>query len=128
MLVGAGFGCGNSSSTSQPDMTMTVGPDMAVKPADMMTLGCQQIISCVRACAGNTTCQGACLAEGSTTAQLQLGNLAACLFGVCGPQDGGSMMCASAQDTSQGCQSCLSSAGLGAATGGACSTQFSQCM
>src|SRR3954471_20750982 len=126
VLIGAGFGCGDDTTTmSVADMAMSV--DMTI-PHDMQTLTCAQILSCEQGCAGSATCAAACAAEGSTNAKGLIGAFVLCLYGACNPDAGNTNgICTGAGDTSNSCLNCLNQTGQGAALGGACHTEFANC-
>ena len=127
LLVGAGFGCGDdTTTTSVSDMSAVA--DMTV-PHDMQQLTCAQAITCEFNCT-DATCQAACIAEANSNAKTLLGLLAACLFNACSPDAGNpNGSCSGAADiTSPSCQACLGAAGTAAASAGApCHTEFTTC-
>lgn len=130
LLVAAGSGCGDDTTSGGVDMTM--GADLSVVvPHDMATLSCAMTLSCVQGCSGSASCQVACIGAASTTAKTKFGAFAGCLFAVCGPVDGGgSGMCTGVNDTSGGCQACIGQAGQAAVTGTAatpCHNQYADC-
>ena len=118
MLVGAGFGCGDDTTSGGVDMT--VGPDMHVA-TDMAKMNCKMLLACAGACTSQT-CVATCAAASSSTAVQKATVLAACINGKCGTVDGGTGACTSPGDTSAGCQSCEQGAVLGT-----CSSQYSAC-
>lgn len=127
VLLTAGIGCGDTTTATGADMSMVVGPDMSATPHDMMTLTCAQILSCEQSCT-SASCQIGCISEGTTAAKGTFGMFLGCLVQTCGPTDGGGTgMCTGVTDMSSGCQGCLQSTAAGAATGGACHTQFAAC-
>lgn len=126
LLIGAGFGCGDDTTTATMDMA--VGADMSATPHDMQTLTCAQILSCEQGCAGNATCAGACVSEGNTNAKGLIGAFVVCLYGACNPDAGNTNgSCTGAGDTSAGCLNCLNATGQGAAVSGPCHTEFANC-
>ena len=86
MLVGAGFGCGDDSTTTT-GADMAVGLDMTATVKDMSTLTCGQILQCAQSCT-TQTCVGACIAEGKSTSQTKATALFQCALGACA-SDGG---------------------------------------
>jgi len=126
LLVGAGFGCGDDTTTT-PVADMTAVADMTI-PHDMQQLTCAQILSCEQGCSGNASCAAACAAEGNSTAKQLIGTFVVCLLGACNPDAGNTNgSCSGPTDTSAGCLNCLNQTGIGAATGGACHTEFANC-
>ena len=127
MLVGAGFGCGDDTTATTMDMTMAA-KDMSAAIVDMQKLTCAQILSCVMACSGSQSCELACVGDGSTQAQGLIETFEGCLFGVCGPGDGGNASCSGPTDTSSGCSTCLNNtAGAAALGNGPCAASYSAC-
>ena len=118
-LVTVGVGCGDDTTTATADMA--AGKDMTAVASDMAKLNCSQLLTCVQACTSQT-CVTQCVAGASSSAAQKAQALAGCIFGACGPGDGGSGMCTSTSDTSQGCQTCEGSAVIGA-----CNTEYSTC-
>ncbi len=90
LLVGAGFGCGDDTTSSALDMT--AGHDLAVPVMhDMATLTCAQIFTCTTGCENATnpaSCAQACVSEGTTAAQGLFGTLETCIVTNC-TTDGG---------------------------------------
>ena len=126
LLIGAGFGCGDDTTTVTMDMA--VGADMSATPHDMQTLTCAQILSCEQSCGTNASCAAACAAEGNTAAKGLIGAFVVCLYGACNPDAGNTNgMCTGVGDSSQSCLGCLNATGQGAALGGACHTEFMNC-
>jgi len=129
LLIGAGFGCGDDTTTATMDLA--VGADMTAAATDMSKLSCAQILSCAQACGANLSCATACVTNGSTAAQQKFGAFSACVIGECGPADGGTGshhgQCPIPPDNSTTCQMCLSSVGQGAALGGPCNAEFMDC-
>ncbi|MCU1278555.1 MAG: hypothetical protein JWM53_2101 [bacterium] len=125
LLVATGVGCGDDTTTAVADMT--VGADLSATPHDMATLTCAQIITCESNCT-TSSCQVGCFSAGSTAAQATFGQFLGCLAQTCGPTDGGGNgSCTGVTDTSAGCQTCLKNAGMNAALGGPCNSQFMAC-
>ncbi len=112
-------GCGDDTSAPPSDLSTIV--DMSIG-ADMQQLTCKQALACSQACT-TLACAATCLAEANPTAKQNLGKLASCLVGVCGPVDGGSGMCTSPADNSAACQGCEANA---VATG-PCMTAYATC-
>ena len=105
LLVGAGFGCGDDTTTT-PVADMTAVADMTI-PHDMMQLNCGQIAMCAQN-ATSTTAAGACITEGKTSSQGLLTTMLGCAFTACGPTDGGGTgMCSGITDMSAGCRQCV---------------------
>src|SRR6478609_3814345 len=126
LLIGAGIGCGDDTTTVTMDMA--VGADMTAAAVDMQKLTCAQILSCAQACGSNITCAGACITNGSTAAQGKFGAFSACVLQQCGPVDGGgNNSCPVPPDNSTACQQCIQSVGQGAALGGVCNAEFMDC-
>ncbi len=127
LLVGAGFGCGDDTTTT-PVSDMTAVADMSAMPHDMQTLGCAQILMCQAACT-TLACTAGCIQEGSTTAQTTFGALVNCLVNACNPDAGNPAgSCNGISDImSASCQMCLKAAGAAAAQGGTCTTQYQAC-
>lgn len=119
VLVGAGFGCGDDTTSGAGDMTMSA--DLHAPAGDMAKLNCKQLLACVGACT-TTTCVATCAAAASSTATTKATTLAGCIGGVCGTADGGSGACTSPTDSSQGCQVCE-----GGAVQGPCATDYAAC-
>ncbi len=125
LLTTTAIGCGDDTTSGGVDMT--VGMDMSATPHDLATLSCAQIITCESNCA-STACQVACITSGSTAAQATFGQFLGCLAQTCGPADGGGNgSCTGVTDMSAGCQTCLKNAGMSAALGGPCNSQFMAC-
>lgn len=126
LLVGAGFGCGDDTTTT-PVADMTAVADMTV-PHDMQTLSCKQILACQATCT-SVSCTLGCVSEGSTSAQTAFGGLVNCLVNACNPDAGNSAgSCAGISDVmSPSCQACLKAAGMTAAGGGTCSAEYNTC-
>ena len=127
LLVGAGVGCGDDTTTATVDMTAIA--DMSATPHDLSTLSCAQILTCA-ANASSTAAAAACISEGKQSSQGLFQAVFLCAAGACGPTDGGGTgMCTGLTDTSQGCQNCIKdviSAGL-VGGGGACGSQVTAC-
>jgi hypothetical protein len=87
MLVGAGVGCGDDSTTTT-GADMAVGLDMTAAAHDMSQLNCGQILSCSRTCT-TLACAQQCIAEGKTTSQQIAGGLLQCAGAACAGGDGG---------------------------------------
>jgi hypothetical protein len=127
VLIGAGFGCGDDT-TSVATMDMAVVHDISATPVDMQTLTCAQVLSCEQNCAGSATCAQACAAEANTNAKALLGAFVLCLYGACNPDAGNTNgSCTAPGDTSAGCLACINATGQSAAIGGACHTEFMNC-
>jgi hypothetical protein len=113
LLVGAGVGCGDDTTTSTMDMA--TAHDLAVAvPHDMATLTCAQVFSCTTNCVTSTNaaaCAAACVSEGTTAAQGLFQTLETCIVQTCETDAGIDFGCA---QTAVG-------------NGGACSTQFAAC-
>lgn len=126
LLVGAGFGCGDDTTTT-PVSDMTAVADMTI-PHDMQTLSCAQILMCQVPCT-TVACTLGCVAEGSTTGKTAFTGLVNCLINACNPDAGNPAgSCAGAADvTMPGCQACLKAAGMTAAGGGACNAEYLNC-
>ena len=112
-------GCG-SGSTKMPDMGMSA-PDMTVA-VDMVKLNCLGLITCIGGCT-TTTCQLGCQSRASMVAVLDAEALSNCLSAACSMNlDAGAGSCASATDTSPGCQACVQAAAQGTQCAGALKT------
>ena len=125
LLVGAGFGCGDdTTTTSVADMTAVA--DMTI-PHDMTTLTCAQVLACERNCT-DAACQAACVTEANSTAKGLILTFVGCLYGACNPDAGNANgSCNGTADQSQSCLACINATGQGAALGGACHTEFANC-
>jgi hypothetical protein len=118
-MVGA---CGGGGS-SEKDLAMS-HVDMTAPSGDMSGQTCAMLALCGEGCAGDVTCENACAAKGSTTAQQQYNALFGCAYGVCtAAGDSGTAACASNTDSSQGCSNCVDAAAQSAT----CSAQFAAC-
>jgi hypothetical protein len=105
LLVGAGFGCGDDTTTT-PVSDLSAVADMTM-PHDMMQLNCGQIATCA-ANATSAAAAGACVSEGKTSSQGLLQTMLGCALTACGSTDGGGTgMCSGLGDTSAGCQNCI---------------------
>ena len=126
LLVGAGFGCGDDTTTT-PVNDMTAVADMTI-PHDMQTLSCAQILSCQRTCT-TVACSVGCVSSGSSAAQTTFTTLVGCLVNACNPDAGNSAgSCAGVSDVaSPSCQACLQAAGVAAAMGGTCNAEYTTC-
>jgi hypothetical protein len=126
LLVGAGVGCGDDTTTPVADLA--VGADMSAIPHDMMTLSCAQILNCA-ANATSTAAAAACITEGKTSSQGLFQAVFVCAAGACGPTDGGGTgMCTGLTDTQPACQNCIKGVITSGVTGGgACGTQVQAC-
>jgi len=125
LLVGAGFGCGDDTTTTTVS-DMTAVADMTI-PHDMTTLTCAQVITCERNCTDNA-CRQACIAEANSTAQGLIQQFVGCLLAACNPDAGNANgSCSGPTDTSASCTMCLGATGQGAALGGACHTELANC-
>ena len=128
LLAGAGFGCGDDTTTTTV-ADMTAVADMTVTtPHDMTQFTCAQILTCAQGCS-DAACQATCASEGTTMGKQLIGAFTTCLFETCGPGDGGNDSCTSLTDTSAGCATCLNNTAQAAAIGGGapCSTEFHAC-
>lgn len=120
ILVAAGFGCGDDTTTSTSDLA--VGADLHAPVGDMAKMNCGQLLMCASACTSQT-CAAQCAAGASATAVQKAQQLAACVYGVCGMVDGGSGMCTSPADRSTGCQTCEGNA----VASGPCGSAYAAC-
>jgi len=119
-------GCGDDSSAPMAT-DMAVVADLSVS-ADLMTLTCANVLSCVVGCGQNLVCQNGCRQSGSTAAKGLFDAYGACLVLTCSPVDGGVQSCTSPTDNSSTCRTCLANAGVQSmTTGGACHTEYSAC-
>jgi hypothetical protein len=89
LLVGAGVGCGDDTTTTTV-ADMTAVADLSVAH-DMMTLNCGQIISCTIACSGS--CAQTCLAEGKQASAQAAAAFFTCALGACSPDGGQDPIC-----------------------------------
>jgi hypothetical protein len=126
LLVGAGFGCGDDTTTGAADMTAIA--DMSATPHDMTTLNCSQVLDCASK-ATTATAQAACFSEANSKAQGLLTTALGCAYGACGSVDaGGTGMCKMLGDMTQGCLACVSDiVNQGVVNQGACATQVQAC-
>lgn len=118
LLVGAGIGCGDDTTSGAADMTMFA--DLHAPAGDMAKLNCGQLITCVQGCGTSTTCIGTCVAAASSSATTKAQTLAACINGVCGTADGGTGDCAN--PASPNCATCEMTA-----VGGTCHAAYATC-
>ena len=119
----AAAGCGDDTTSGAADMTMSA--DLHAPAGDMAKLNCGQLLKCVSACTSQT-CAGMCIAAASSTAAGKAQTLATCIFGHCGPVDGGSGMCTSPTDSSNACTQCEAAA-VGATGQGPCGPAYAAC-
>jgi hypothetical protein len=92
LLVGAGVGCGDDS-TSNAGVDMAVGMDMTAVAHDMAQLSCLQVLMCARSCT-TLTCAQNCLAEGKPAAQTAANDLLTCVSANCMADGGTDPNCA----------------------------------
>ena len=118
LLVGAGVGCGDDTTSGSADMTMTA--DLHAPAGDMAKLNCGQLLTCVQGCGTSATCAGTCIAGASSSATTKAQTLAGCVNGVCGTADGGTGDCAN--PASNNCTACETAAVMGT-----CSSQYAAC-
>jgi hypothetical protein len=117
LLLFAAPGCGDDTTGTTTDMPAAAG--------DMAKLNCGELVQCVSGCTmpDPEPCVMQCVANATTEAADKASALLSCLFGVCGPVDGGSGSCTSPSDVSAACQACQ-----GAAVENQCMAQYSACV
>jgi hypothetical protein len=98
--------------------------------ADLSSLGCNSILSCVTACGQNLVCQQSCRDAGTSTAKGLYDAFAGCVALTCGPSDGGAGggACTSPTDSRPACQTCLANVTTQApGIGSPCHTEYTTC-
>ena len=125
LLVGAGFGCGDDTTTTTV-ADMTAVADMTI-PHDMQQLTCAQVLVCEKNCT-DAACQASCVAEANSTAKSLIQTFLVCLYNACNPDAGNpNGACSGLTDQSHSCLGCLQATGMGAALGPPCHTEFTNC-
>lgn len=115
-------GCGDDTTKpANGDMAVTLDMATAGGGGDMTKLNCAQLLACAQACTSQA-CVVTCGANATTDAQTKAVALSACVYGACGPLDGGTNACTSPADTSAGCRACQ-----GGAIQGACMAKYAAC-
>jgi hypothetical protein len=120
-------GCGDDTTSATTQDLATAGSDLSAA-ADLAMLSCANILDCVKGCGENLVCQLACTQNGTTVARATFSAFGSCLAQSCGAGDGGSDGCTSPTDSSNGCQTCLSTTAANALNSGApCNTEYLAC-
>ena len=126
--------CSGSDDNKVTDMAVKVS-DASVDASDIPhgDKACSTILFTAQSCSGDNVpaCVKAAIESGTVMAQSEFQALLVCGYTNCvgktfdgGAGDGGITGCTSANDTTSGCQQCVSRE----ATGSACKSEFSACV